>query len=57
MHDKLSFLGADLLKDTLPSIVNETNDSILKMTQKRHLLLTLVEKMNELMESKRSRYS
>ena len=43
MHDKLSFLGADLLKDTLPSIVNETNDSILKMTQKRHLLLTLVE--------------
>lgn len=28
MHDKLSFLGADLLKDTLPSIVNETNDSI-----------------------------
>lgn len=28
MHDKLSFLGADLLKYTLPSIVNETNDSI-----------------------------
>lgn len=28
MHDKLSFLGADLLKDTLPSIINETNDSI-----------------------------
>ena len=57
MHDKLSFLGADLLKDTLPSIVNETNDSIPQDDQKRHLLLTLVEKMNELIESKRSRYS
>ncbi|EHJ08501.1 methionyl-tRNA formyltransferase [Staphylococcus simiae] len=28
MHEKLSFLGADLLKDTLPSIINGTNDSI-----------------------------
>lgn len=28
MHDKLSFLGADLLKETMPSIINETNDSI-----------------------------
>ncbi|MCD8825613.1 methionyl-tRNA formyltransferase [Staphylococcus gallinarum] len=28
MHDKLSFLGADLLKETLPSIINGTNDSI-----------------------------
>jgi methionyl-tRNA formyltransferase len=25
MHDKLSFLGADLLKETLPSIINGTN--------------------------------
>ncbi|MBO1199284.1 methionyl-tRNA formyltransferase [Staphylococcus simiae] len=28
MHEKLSFLGADLLKETLPSIINGTNDSI-----------------------------
>ncbi|MDG0843304.1 methionyl-tRNA formyltransferase [Staphylococcus equorum] len=28
MHEKLSFLGANLLKETLPSIVNGTNDSI-----------------------------
>ncbi|RIP33571.1 methionyl-tRNA formyltransferase [Staphylococcus gallinarum] len=28
MHDKLSFLGADLLKETLPSIINGTNSSI-----------------------------
>ncbi|MEP9851716.1 methionyl-tRNA formyltransferase [Staphylococcus aureus] len=28
MHDKLSFLGANLLKETLPSILNGTNDSI-----------------------------
>lgn len=28
MHDKLSFLGADLLRETMPSIINETNDSI-----------------------------
>lgn len=28
MHDKLSFLGADLLKETLPSIINGTNQSI-----------------------------
>ena len=28
MHDKLSFLGADLLKETLPSIIEGTNDSI-----------------------------
>lgn len=28
MHNKLSFLGADLLKDTLPSIINKTNESI-----------------------------
>lgn len=28
MHDKLSFLGADLLKETLPSIINGTNDII-----------------------------
>ena len=28
MHDKLSVLGAKLLKETLPSIVNRTNDSI-----------------------------
>ena len=28
MHDKLSVLGANLLKETLPSIVNGTNDSI-----------------------------
>ena len=28
MHDKLSFLGADLFKDTLPSIINGTNESI-----------------------------
>jgi methionyl-tRNA formyltransferase len=26
MHDKLSFLGADLLKETLPSIINGTNN-------------------------------
>lgn len=26
MHDKLSFLGATLLKETLPSIINETNE-------------------------------
>lgn len=30
MHDKLSFLGADLLKETLPSILNGTNDSIVQ---------------------------
>lgn len=28
MHDKLSFLGAELLKDTLPCIIDGTNDSI-----------------------------
>lgn len=28
MHDKLSFLGADLLKKTLPEIINGTNDRI-----------------------------
>ena len=28
MHDKLSFLGAELLKKTLPSIIDNTNDSI-----------------------------
>lgn len=28
MHEKLSLLGADLLKETLPSIINGTNDSI-----------------------------
>lgn len=28
MHQKLSFLGADLLKETLPSIINGTNDSV-----------------------------
>ncbi|WP_218047268.1 methionyl-tRNA formyltransferase [Staphylococcus pasteuri] len=28
MHDTLSFLGADLLKETLPSILNGTNDSV-----------------------------
>lgn len=28
MHDKLSFLGADLLKATLPSIINGTNQRI-----------------------------
>ena len=28
MHDKLSFLGAELLKDTLPCIIAGTNDSI-----------------------------
>lgn len=28
MHDKLSFLGAELLKDTLPSIINGTNNRI-----------------------------
>ncbi|MEC5300362.1 MULTISPECIES: methionyl-tRNA formyltransferase [Staphylococcus] len=28
MHDKLSFLGADLLKETLPSIINGTNQRI-----------------------------
>lgn len=27
MHDKLSYLGADLLKKTLPSIIDGTNDS------------------------------
>ncbi|KYH14713.1 methionyl-tRNA formyltransferase [Staphylococcus kloosii] len=26
MHDKLSFLGADLLKETLPAIINGTNN-------------------------------
>ena len=26
MHDRLSFLGADLLKETLPAIINGTND-------------------------------
>lgn len=30
MHDKLSFLGADLLKETLPSILDGTNDSIVQ---------------------------
>ena len=28
MHDKLSFLGADLLKETLPSIIDGSNESI-----------------------------
>lgn len=28
MHDKLSFLGAELLKETLPSIINGTNQRI-----------------------------
>ena len=28
LHDKLSFLGAELLHDTLPDIINETNASI-----------------------------
>ncbi len=28
LHDKLSFLGAELLHDTLPDIINETNESI-----------------------------
>lgn len=28
MHEKLSFLGANLLKETLPSIISGTNDSI-----------------------------
>ncbi|AYU55019.1 methionyl-tRNA formyltransferase [Staphylococcus debuckii] len=28
MHDKLSFLGADLLKKTLPEIINGTNERI-----------------------------
>ena len=28
MHDKLSFLGAELLKETLPSIINGTNNLI-----------------------------
>ncbi|WMM16676.1 methionyl-tRNA formyltransferase [Staphylococcus saprophyticus] len=28
MHDKLSFLGAELLKETLPSIINGTNNRI-----------------------------
>src|SRR5699024_11411231 len=30
MHDKLSFLGAELLKETLPSIINGTNESIVQ---------------------------
>lgn len=30
MHDKLSFLGADLLKKTLPEIINGTNDRIVQ---------------------------
>ena len=28
MHDKLSVLGADLLKETLPSIIEGTNESV-----------------------------
>ncbi|MFQ3801330.1 methionyl-tRNA formyltransferase [Staphylococcus equorum] len=30
MHEKLSFLGANLLKETLPSIINGTNDSVVQ---------------------------
>ena len=37
MHDKLSFLGADLLKDTLPSIINGKMKASLKTELKQHL--------------------
>ncbi|MFL4616226.1 methionyl-tRNA formyltransferase [Staphylococcus aureus] len=30
MHEKLSFLGANLLKETLPSIIDGTNDSVVQ---------------------------
>ena len=43
MHDKLSVLGANLLKETLPSIVNGTNDSISQDDTKQHSLQILAE--------------
>ena len=38
MHDKLSVLGADLLKETLPSIIEAQMKVYLKMMRKQHLL-------------------
>ena len=43
MHDKFSVLGANLLKETLPSIVNGTNDSISQDDTKQHSLQILAE--------------
>ena len=43
MHDKLSVLGANLLKETLPSIVNGTMIVFHKMTHKQHSLQILAE--------------
>ena len=48
MHDKLSFLGAIYSKIHFLLLLMKRMTASLKMTQKRHLLLTLVEKMNEL---------
>ena len=48
MHDKLSVLGADLLKETLPSIIEAQMKVYLKMIRKQHLLRIFDAKMSEL---------
>ena len=58
MHDKLSVLGANLLKETLPSIVNGTNDSISQDdTQATFASNISREKTNELIDYECKRYS
>ncbi len=50
MHDKLSVLGADLLKETLPSIIEEQIKVYLEINSKQHLLPIFDAKMSELAE-------
>ncbi len=48
VYDRLTYIGAELLKDTLPSIFDETNDKFHRILMKLFMHLLLREKMKDL---------